>query len=241
MSVVVGEFYSKILEKNITYCVFLPNDLTTDISLVYLLHGRGGNAKSFLQQTTLARKIQNTSMVAFSIDVGNSYYTNSEAFGEVFTFLTTEVPKVIKEIHPFNIIHEFVIGISMGGYGAIKWLEKEPNHFKGMAILSPLLLMETLMLHVPTSRREIISIFSEKNMPNLILDNQLSNEINTRLIHFCGNKDFMFEDNEIFSSVVGAGLKNYDFQVWEGEHNWELWDRQLESVLHEFNQLTERR
>lgn len=241
MSVVVGEFYSKILEKNVTYCGFFPNDLTRDISLIYLLHGRGGNAKSFLQQTTLARKIQDTSMVAFSIDIGNSYYTNSEAFGEVFTFLITEFPKVIKEIHPFDILDEFVIGISMGGYGALKWLEKEPNRFKGVAILSPLLLMESLMLHIPTSKREIYSIFAEKNMPNLILNNLLPSDLSTKIFHFCGNHDFMFEDNKMFSNTVGCKLKRYNFQVWEGEHTWELWDRQLEIILKEFNQLIERR
>lgn len=236
MSTVVGEIYSKILERSVTYCGFFPNEIPNEVSVIYLLHGRGGSAKSFLLQTTLAQKIQETSFVAFSVDVGNSYYTSSDALGDIETFFMKEFSCLIKSIHPFNVKNEFIVGISMGGYGALKWLEQEPSRFVGAAILSPLLKMETLINYMPTTKREILAIFP-KVLPNLISASKLKKEMKTTLIHYCGCDDFMISDNKDFYKKMSYELENYQFDLWKGDHNWLLWNSQLDSVISRFNQL----
>lgn len=241
MSVIVGDSYSTILVKNVTYCGFFPNELGKEVSVIYLLHGRGGNAKSFLNQTTIERFIQGTSFVAFSVDVGNSYYAESDTYGDVLHFLGQEFPAMMQRIHPFTIQNEFIIGISMGGYGALKLLEKYPSRFKGVAILSPLLVMDTLVTHIPSVEKELRTIFPKKIYPNLIQSDFHHLGLQTHLIHRCGKDDFMIEDSLDFSNKIGRYLSNYSFYVSEGEHNWDYWDGQIGQIINEFNQLIERR
>ncbi|MGY3702871.1 hypothetical protein BW731_04800 [Vagococcus martis] len=241
MSIVVGDSYSTVLAKNVTYCGFFPNELGKEVSVIYLLHGRGGNAKSFLNQTTIERFIQGTSFIAFSVDVGNSYYANSDAFGDVLTFVSQEFPIMMQRIHPFNIKNEFIIGISMGGYGVLKLLEKYPDRYRGSAMLSPLLVMDTLANHIPQTKKELGTVFQKEAWPNLVQSDLHHLGLETHLIHCCGKDDFMIEDSLDFSNKIGSFLPNYSFYVSEGEHNWDYWDGQLSQIINEFNQLIERR
>ena len=70
--------------------------------------------------------------------VHKSFYTD-EAYGNRFwTFLSAELPSIV---HPFFRLSDrredrFVAGLSMGGYGALKWALRQPDRFGAAASLS---------------------------------------------------------------------------------------------------------
>ena len=47
----------------------------------------------------------------------------------------------------------------------------------------------------------------------------------------------MISDNKDFYKKMSYELENYQFDLWKGDHNWLLWNSQLDSVISRFNQL----
>jgi len=124
--------------------VYLPPgydslDTVTTYPLIFLLHGYGWDY-SFFQDlediADIADYMISTGEMRECIlvmpdgknSLGGSFYTDSP-FGNYGTYITEEVLDFMKENYPVDTTKIGVLGISMGGYGALKLTVTHPDIF----------------------------------------------------------------------------------------------------------------
>lgn len=162
--------------------VYLPPnyDPTKKYPVVLFLHGFGGNylfwqsvedLKGILDYMISSGKIR--PCIAVMPDarnvLGGSFYTNSEyqpfansVFGRYEDYIVNDVVGYIKAHYPVDSSEIYLIGISMGGYGALKLGVKHPDIFRGCASHSGPIAFSQFLLPIPgTNVNMIQAVLSE--------------------------------------------------------------------------------
>lgn len=106
--------------------------------LLYLLHGFSGDAMDWLRHTSIER-LAGEKGLAVAMPCGyNSAYTDMAYGQNYFTYLSKELPALLTGMLPVTAEPErtFVAGVSMGGYGAMKWGLSYPERFAGVVSFS---------------------------------------------------------------------------------------------------------
>ena len=126
-------YYSESLRRRVTVNVLLPEiDKKADgvgapdcesYKTLYLFHGLTGNRSDWIRKSSIERYAEKYKIAVVMPEVGRSWYTDT-AYGENnFTFVTEELPKVCRSYFKgmsSKREDNFVAGLSMGGYGAVK-------------------------------------------------------------------------------------------------------------------------
>lgn len=116
-----ASYYSTILRRDKSYVAVLPNKITKDVRVVFLLHGIGSSETSWALNVPLVEYSQKYNVAFFCPAGENSFYTDhadGENYGEA---IGKEFYEVIKLLYHLNFERENVqiAGFSMGGYGAV--------------------------------------------------------------------------------------------------------------------------
>lgn len=234
MAVIKGNFYAESLYKLTNYTALLPEKKFDEVAVLYLLHGRSGDANSWLNQTGIVRYIRELPLVVFCPEVDLSYYQNMTFGANYWDFLTCEFPEKMATFHSFNVTKEFVAGNSMGGYGTLSWLLAEPERFTAAGLLSPLVNPESLLLVIPEVEKELQAAFGSTDLgatsANLLTRlNEFHSE--TQIYHSCGQRDFLYADSLNVTSQLEKLSKNYEFHLGQGEHDWVEWDKETQALI----------
>jgi len=100
---------------------------------IYLLPGAGGSSSEWHRKTQieLFASESRKRFITVSIDGGTSFYTDMRHGQNWFTFLTAELPAYIRQTFPSSAKREdnFIMGFSMGGYGAMKAALSCPENY----------------------------------------------------------------------------------------------------------------
>lgn len=143
-----AEFKSATLGRNWTYNVYLPTGYDANAKIrypvMYLLHGNGGErndwpVKGSLQHTadTLIANGDIPPAIIVMPDAGTTWYVDLKEKMET-AFFSDFMPHVEKTYRTLNTRDGRVVGgLSMGGYGALRYALKYPEKFQAAALLSP--------------------------------------------------------------------------------------------------------
>src|SRR5690349_18218832 len=134
---------SALIGKTLQYSVVLPVDYdttTTRYPVLYLLHGLFGHYSDWLSRTNLADYAAHYRMIIVTPEGGDNWYVDSA------TVPTDKYESyIIRELIPdvdmrFRTINDrrgrAIAGLSMGGYGALKFAIKNPGTFAFAASMS---------------------------------------------------------------------------------------------------------
>src|SRR5271163_413885 len=144
---------SKILGHPVPYCVILPSDYdsnkTSDYPALYFLHGLGGNEQMLLNSggMNMIQDLRDSKRIGeFLIvapDGGRSFYINSRD-GKVRyeDFFIREFLPYIESHYRIRAERKSrgITGVSMGGYGALRFALRYPNLFAAVSAHSPALI-----------------------------------------------------------------------------------------------------
>jgi S-formylglutathione hydrolase FrmB len=127
----------------------------------------------------------------------------------------------------------FVAGLSMGGYGALKWALHRPGRFAAAASLSGALDLEAISQdewRKPLMQR----VFDGRIGPRddlfaLLADADV--ESLPSLYVGCGTEDHLYEQNLRFLEAATAAGVDVQVDLRAGEHEWGLWDATIRDVL----------
>ena len=50
----------------------------------------------------------------------------------------------------------------------------------------------------------------------------------------CGTSDFLLNQNRRFAKEMRTLIPDFQYEEWEGAHDWTFWNQSLERMLHEF-------
>lgn len=143
-----AEFKSPTLGRSWTYNVYLPTGYDANAKLrypvMYLLHGNAGERNDWPVKGSLLRTVDtlvaNGDMPPAIIvmpDAGTTWYVDLKEKMET-AFFSDLVPHVEKNYRALTTRDGRVVGgLSMGGYGALRYALKYPEKFQAAALLSP--------------------------------------------------------------------------------------------------------
>ena len=203
---------------------------------LYLLHGLSDDHSIWLRRTSIERYATQYGICVVMPCGARSFYTDMKYGMNYYTYIAKELPRIIREF--FNVSEKrednFVAGLSMGGYGALKIGLRECDSFCAAAGLSPCTDMNTRGKLWPDL---FVSIFGDcEEVPEEEDLFKLAKKVNAdpnkpRIYVGIGTEDFLYEENVRFRELMES--LNYDFTYREsaGTHSWEFWDEYIQYVL----------
>lgn len=214
---------------------------------VFLLHGLSDDHTAWSRYTSIERYANMYNVAVIMPDGGRSFYTDAANGFPYWSFISEELPAIAAELFPISLKKEdcFVAGLSMGGYGALKLALRHPERFAAAAALSPVVDIkrrfeaEESALWLPELKNIFISPEHARTSGNDLYDlaeKAVASQTELpRIISFCGDGDFMLEDNRSFNAAM-KDLNYPEFHCYEypGAHNWQFWDRHIQDAFRFF-------
>lgn len=116
----------------------LLHDGTGKLPTLYLLHGTSDDSTIWQRRTAIERYVSDKKVAVVMPNVHLSAYTDQKMGYKYFTYISQEVPEFCQRY--FNCSDKpeenFIAGLSMGGYGALKIGLRCPDRFGWAAGLS---------------------------------------------------------------------------------------------------------
>lgn len=239
--------HSKSLGRSMTYRILLPRDYfagSQKYPVLYLLHGWHGDYQNWSTLTKLTRYAENIPLIVVMPDAGDSWYVDSATVAQD-KFEQYVVRDLIQEVdqrwRTLRSAHgRAIAGLSMGGYGAVKFALEYPDVFGLAASLSgafnaalPELRDERTDLQ-PSLRVAFGDAHSKTREQNELY--ALANAAKVQEVPYlyidCGNQDSSFlEPNRRLVSILSRRKFAYEYHEYPGEHTWQYWDEHLPAML----------
>ena len=237
-------FQSKTVNTTLPYNVILPPDYNTARStrypVLYLLHGLTGHYSDWVTKTNVADYAAQYRMIVVTPEGNDSWYIDQyEAY-----ILQELIPDVQQRYRTIEARYgRAIAGLSMGGYGAIKFGLKSPQTFVFAASMSGAFGITRFSdKEVPASWRESLKLFgptgSETRKANDLFEivGKLPAERIASLpyLYFdCGTEDspLIFPSNRELSALMLEKKIPHEYRELPGDHSWGYWDSQVQEVL----------
>lgn len=244
---------SEYLSKPDTVLVFKPKIYkeTAKYPLVYLLHGYSENYKQWSQTTDLQKLADEYGFMIVTPDGFTSYYINSpinEGSRYEDFFFKELVPKVHQSfsIDKKNI---FISGLSMGGYGALRYFILHPDYFNTAGSTSGALEIDYPNFKKVSQRFWQTNRMTDdliKNLGNPTKEDWNKYSISTLLkqnpnfknpfIFDCGTDDILYPNSENLKTLTDSLEIPTTFISQPGNHNAEYWNKSIEQHFVYFKQ-----
>ena len=251
-SVETVQFHTTLINTTLPYNVILPRDYrtskTTRYPVLYLLHGLAGHYTDWLTRTNVADYASQYRMIVVMPEGNNSWYVdgasgiNDKYESYILKELLPDVDKRYRTIQ--SRYGRAIAGLSMGGYGAIKFGLKYPSTFAFAGSMSGALAAaswtEDEMKSVKAVYDSLPPVFgaagSDVRKANDIF--QIAQALPAPRIaalpYFyldSGTEDFFFEVNHRFGELLREKKIPHEYRELPGDHSWQHWDRQVKEVL----------
>ena len=245
------DFFSEALSLSTSMTVLLPQRTTTQIGMagstpdgpppvLYLLHGLSDDDTTWLRRTSIERYAAPLGLAVVMPQVHRSFYADEHYGGRYWTFLSEELPQLVGSLFRVSDRREdtFVAGLSMGGYGALKWALRQPERFAATASLSG-------ALHIGSTRtgpvrpedpRIFERIYGDADPTGtdddlLALISRADPAALPALHVCCGEQDELLDANRRFLDACSAASVPVTVDLGPGAHDWAYWDARIQDVL----------
>lgn len=239
--------YSPAMKKNVQVVVISPEKRQSPQPVVYLLHGHGGNAHTWLStQPGLPDIAERDGMIFVCPDGKDSWYWDSpkDSSYRYETFVAGELISYIDSLYPTRKDRSgrAIAGLSMGGHGAM-WLSFRHKDVFGAAGSTsggldirpfPNSWNMSKQLGKKSENPEVWEAHTVINQIDRIQDGDLA------LIIDCGYDDFFFHVNNDFHQKLLANKIGHDFLVRPGGHTRDYWNNSIEYQLLYFKKFFEK-
>ncbi len=242
------EMYSNCLRRPVSFKVFLPNDLRMDagedknpylnrpMKALFILHGYSGAAESWGLEG-LAKQYN----VALVMPNGeNGFYLNGQATGHRYqSFIGEELVDYVRRAFGIALRPEDtgIVGLSMGGFGALHTALAYPETFGKAGAMSSALIVHGIA-HMKEGADNGIANYDyyrecfgdletveERDVNPEVLVRRLKNEGRTipAIYQCCGTEDFLLGANREFHAFLDSLEVEHIYEESPGVHDWGFW------------------
>ncbi len=254
VKVVLDSVFSPSLNSFKHFHIVLPeNYFKTEerFITIYLLHGYTGNHYDWINKTSLIKYLKNYNFVIITPEADNSWYTNSPVLKNrnYEDYIVKDlIPYVEKKYRVISTRHGRIIaGLSMGGYGAIKFALKYPSMFFLAGSFSGAFNWEQIF---ERGQGQIVQslkdAFGEKKTEHwdrndvFVLVDSLAS-INLPYLYISVGKDDniagLLESNRKLVEKLQKKNINYEYHELPGSHTWSFWDMEIKNFLRRVSEI----
>lgn len=239
------------MAREMSYRVVLPagyadaKAASTRFSTLYLLHGLTGNFANWTDKTKVAEYALKHNFIVITPDGGNGWYSDSVTVpnDKYESYIVKElIPEIDKNYRTLaDRDHRVIAGLSMGGYGGLKFGLKYPELFYLAGSFSGAIgAAEFTEKTAGAIGKSLDAIYgaegSEGRAANDVfkLVRDLTPE-KLKAIPFlyvsCGNEDFLINNNRDFMKLLVEKKVPHEYRQHPGVHDWVFWDDQIREFL----------
>ncbi|KKI89921.1 esterase [Bacillus sp. SA1-12] len=252
MAFIQCQFFSEVLSLSTSMTVILPQQTSSQIGLenrqmadkhktLYLLHGFSDDDTIWTRRTSIERYVAPLGLAVVMPQVHQSFYTDMKYGNRYWAFLTEELPTIARSFFPLSSRREdnFVAGLSMGGYGALKWALRHPNVFSAAASLSGAVDMASWIKQDGHLDNVFHLIFGDEEIKDTEHDllwlleqgEKAAGQPKPSIYQCCGTEDFLYESNLTFRAKCEQTSYELTTDFGPGTHDWAYWDEKIQDVL----------
>lgn len=233
-------FYSDSLGRYTTVNLILPlprrlRGPIKPLPTLYLLHGMGDDYTAWLHKTAVEEYALRAGLAVAMPDGGLSCWENMAHGGAYRRFVLDELPQIMRRCMPLSHRREdnFIAGCSMGGFGALKLGLAAPEMWSAIGCFSAG--RREYQPDSPRHRSMLRNAYGDC-LPEIEaqVERDILRAAGTRLMiwHGCGDRDILREcAEEARNFMANIDGLDYRFTLFDGAHNWPLWDRMLERFI----------
>ncbi|NOT48384.1 MAG: esterase family protein [Acidobacteria bacterium] len=244
-----GKLKSTLMAREMPYRVILPADYSTKpearFPVVYLLHGLSGHFDNWTDRTKLKEYARAYELIIVTPEGGDGWYTDSVSSPteKYESYIVQElIPEVEKKFRTLTTRDKRAIaGLSMGGYGSLKFGLKYPDKFVLAGSFSGALGAASFSEKTAGAIGKSIDLIygpldGETRKANDIfrIVKGLSPE-KIKALPFlyidCGTEDFLFQNNREYVQLLVEMKIPHEYRELPGVHDWKYWDKQVQEFL----------
>jgi S-formylglutathione hydrolase FrmB len=238
-------FHSAALNRDMPYRVFLPAQVAAGqkLPVVYLLHGGdGGGFRDWSNDSDVA-KYAARNLILVMPEGAFSYYMNAAERPEdrYEDYVLRDLMPDVATRFPVSDRREnrAIVGISMGGFAAIKWALSRPDLFVFVGALSPSIEVVNrefrIRNRIPGIEEwwRLRNVFgppgseSRRSRDPFVLVESARPEQTPYIYIAVGEQERFFEPNRRFARKLQERGFQFEIHTSPGIHNWLLWDAQI--------------
>ncbi len=168
------------------------------------------------------------------------WYTDMKYGPNYFTYIADELPKICKQLFNISAKREdtAVMGLSMGGYGALKCALSRPEQYSvccafssgcnlGKYLKDP----NCSFLHEMKACFGEDLVFPEEADLYRLAEKCIKSPEVPQFHMTCGLQDELLEDNHKLRDHMKNLGYPLEYQEWEGIHDWYFWNTSLKMML----------
>lgn len=246
-------FFSNVLGRDVNVDYLLPDTRRRfrrwtawndrKIPVIWVLHGNGDGSNAWIRKSTIELYARQSDVAVIMPDCERECYTDSKRGFDFFTFVSDELVTVMRNYFPLSTKREdnFIIGNSMGGYGALKCALTYPERYGAAASLSGALdYREALKGNDVIFGKNAPLIFGSLeeyegsgNDLYALLETLHEKEHGSELKIYqcCGTEDFLYSINQDFRAALSEHVKNHVYHEGPGGHDWFFWNPEIERIF----------
>lgn len=263
MALIQIDYLSNALSRIVTVHMYLPSDTQKEFTdgnphyqraakTLYLLHGFSGNSTDWVTGSS-AMEISRKYNLAIVMPSGeNSFYLNRKGTGNAYeTFLAEELFEYISSNFGLSNLKadNFIGGLSMGGFGALRLGAKYNHKFGAMFGLSSAMIIHDIAGLAPEDIEkmpiqiadyyyyrsvfgDLMSLEESDNNPEYIIKDKIAKgEKLPPVFMACGTEDILLEQNRLYRDFLQQMNVSLTYHESKGTHDWNFWSEYLEPAI----------
>lgn len=241
MAQLTVKYYSQALNRNIRFEMYIPNDKPQDeprkMRTLFLLHGYTGDGYNWVPEW-LAQKY-NFAVVAPSAE--NGFWLDGLSTGRKYcTFVGEELVGYVRRTFGFAMSADdtCILGLSMGGFGALHTAFAYPGNFGKTAAMSSALIVHQIAGMKPGESTDVAnydyyhecfgdldSVLGSDSNPEVLVKRLRDSGARIPEIYMsCGTEDFLLSENRDFHAYLDSIGVEHTYLESRGAHDMDFWN-----------------
>jgi putative tributyrin esterase len=237
-------FHSTALNRDMQYRVVLPANIANgqNLPVVYLLHGGGGGFRDWSNYSDVAHFAEQ-GLILVMPEGNSSYFTNAaeRPKDKYEDYIVIDLISDAESKFPVlkGRANRAIIGVSMGGFGAVKLGLRHPELFAFVGGISPAIDVPSRPFSIKRLEqwRRHRAIFgawgsvTQRNNDPFVIARSADPAAAPYIFLSCGEQDGLLPSVREFAAVLGERHFQYEFHTSPGGHNWAQWNAWVARVF----------
>lgn len=233
-------FYSSALDRNMTYRVYLPQDVSagTRLPAVYLLHGCGTSFRDWSNYSDVGAYAAK-GFILVMVDGACSYYVNAalNSKDRYEDYFVHDLVSDAESRFPVSGDREnrAVVGVSMGGFAAVKLALTRPDLFTFAGAISPAVDVPSRSFSAKrwSQSMRFRTTFGPSGSETRLHSDPFvlvksADPAHTPYLYItAGEQEPLLPPIRQFATLLKLRDYAYEFHTKPGGHDWNEWDTQI--------------